>query len=140
MLTKVKSFINGWVHSWLTRPASMVSGWFAAAWAANLIPATDAVAIVHKQMELVAPLSVYGLAAGSVFLSYYLSARGAHFIHGKWPVWGAHLLACGFWTFVAVLFIASGASKTGWGIYTVTAFVTGVHALFSRGVQHARVD
>jgi hypothetical protein len=111
------------------RAAAIMLGWFAFCWAAPLLPNPEPRNAVHMHLASVIPLWGYGVIALVVFISYWLAGALAFLVRYRWAEHNAHLLSCGFWSFISCLFFVSGASHTGTGVYLVMAISSGTCSL-----------
>jgi hypothetical protein len=107
--------IVGWIHAW---------------WALALLRDPDPVAQVHRHMESFLPLPVYGAFSFGCTVLYV----AAELRFAKRYI--ALLVSCVFWSFITALFISSGASVTGQGVYLTLAMATGFHALAHPAGEH----
>jgi hypothetical protein len=118
-----------WISRWVRHPVQLISGWIHAWWAVSLLRDPEPIALVHKYLELLAPLPAYGAVSLGCTALYILAGMGLchRYI--------AHTASCCFWSFVAALFISSGASITGQGVYLTLAVATGFHALIQSEIS-----
>ena len=115
----VRRKVTWWLDQWVYFYPDLISAYIGVFWALNLLPGPTPTAGPHIQMAQIMDLRLWGVVAVGLWVSTVIAL---HFPRIGWRRTHNFAFQGGFWLFVAILFMSSGSSLTGWGNYLVHAF------------------